>query len=76
MKAGDHAGLVHCKADMVRLAFRRRITCDRYVVMGMNRGDGGMETVEKYRTERQPDSCERDFDSRNSIHLAYFYYST
>ena len=76
MKAGDHAGLVALQSGYGTVGVQVEDNGERYAVMGMNRGDGGMETVEKHRYEDSQIHVKIDFDFRNSIDLAYFYYST
>lgn len=76
MKAGDHAGLVSLQSGYGTVGVQAEDNGERYVVMGINRGDGGMETLEKHRYEGSQIHVKIDFDFRDSIDLAYFYYST
>lgn len=75
MKAGDHAGLVALQSEYGTVGVQADGDGALYVVMGSNRGDGGMETVEKRRYEGSRIHVKIDFDFRDSIDLAYFSYS-
>ncbi|WP_336790417.1 glycoside hydrolase family 43 protein [Paenibacillus sp. MMO-177] len=75
MKVGDHAGLVALQGQYGTVGVQAENGGERFVVMGMNRGDGGMETLEKQPYGGGVIHLKIDFDFRDSIDLANFYYS-
>ncbi|WP_127490667.1 glycoside hydrolase family 43 protein [Paenibacillus glycanilyticus] len=75
MKDGDYAGLVALQSGYGTVGIQAENNGERYVVMGINRGDGGMEAVEKLEYNGSRIYVRIDFDFRDSIDLAYFYYS-
>ncbi|WP_336773004.1 glycoside hydrolase family 43 protein [Paenibacillus sp. MMO-58] len=75
MKAGDYAGLVALQSQYGTVGVQAEDSGERFVVMGLNRGDGGMETAEKHLYAGNEIHVRIDFDFRDSIDLASFYYS-
>ncbi|QHW33613.1 glycosyl hydrolase 43 family protein [Paenibacillus rhizovicinus] len=75
MRPGDYAGLVALQNAYGTVGIQVSYSGERYVVTGMNRGDGGMETVERVPYEHSSIQVKIAFDFRESRDLASFFYS-
>lgn len=76
MKAGDHAGLIALQSTFGTVGIKVAEDRQKYVVMCVNRGDGGEEIVEEKLIQGNSIYLKIAFNFEESIDVATFYYST
>ncbi|MBM7571482.1 glycoside hydrolase 43 family protein [Aquibacillus albus] len=75
MKPGDHAGLVALQNSFGTVGVEVAESGETYVTMSVNDGNGGEEIVEKNLFEGNHMYVKIDFNFKDSIDSAKFYYS-
>lgn len=75
MQSGDYAGLVALQSQFGTVGIMVGDNGERHIVMGVNGGGDNQQTIASHLYENSLVYLRIDFDFRDSVDLAHFYYS-